>query len=148
MTLRKLYKADLQQLIQLEETTQAVPWSDEAFRHCLDAGYQVWGVEIDSKLIGFIIISVKAGESHIMNICVDPHHQRQGYGLQLLEHGLKEARAGHADIAILEVRQTNTKAIRLYKKLGFIQIGVRKDYYPVPTGREDALMFAKDLVVK
>lgn len=146
--MRKLHKSDLPQLVIIEEASQSVPWSDEAFRHCFEAGYQGFALEQEKEMLGFIITSVNVGEAHILNLCIDRPYQRKGYGRQLLEFALAEAVKQGAMIAYLEVRKSNTRAIRLYQNMGFIQIGQRKDYYPVPTGREDALIFAKDLFVR
>lgn len=148
MLIRKLHKTDLPKLIIIEELSHSVPWSEEAFQHCLNARYPGWVLELEGKMIGFIIMTLQAEESHILNITIDRRYQRKGYGKQLLAYGLKEVQKGGAVIAYLEVRASNTRAIKLYENMGFIQIGVRKDYYPVPTGKEDALVFAKDLFVK
>lgn len=148
MLIRKMHKTDLPQLIIIEEMSHAVPWSEDAFFHCFRAGYPGWVLEKDKKMIGFIIVTLQVEECHILNITVDRRFQRQGYGHQLLTFALAEAQKQGAVIAYLEVRHSNTRAIKLYEKMGFVQIGIRKDYYPVPTGREDALVFAKDLFVK
>ena len=143
---RKLTISDLPQLLQLEERNQVVPWGDDVFKHCLISGYPGWVLVQEGKIIGFVIISVQIGEAHVLNLCVDRTVRKQGFGTQLLVYALEQAQLEEAQIAYLEVRSSNSRAIRLYKSMGFIQIGVRKEYYPVPTGREDALVFAKDLV--
>ena len=90
-------------------------------------------------------MSVAAGESHILNITVGPKSQRQGIGGKSMKHFLQLARRHHADIATLEVRPSNTSALRPYEKLGFNEISVRRNYYPSDNGREDALLLALSL---
>ena len=63
-----------------------------------------------------------------------------------MEQALTHARRQGIGIAYLEVRRTNSHAINMYKKMQFLEIGERKDYYPGPSGSEDALIFAKSLV--
>lgn len=148
MILRPLHKTDIPQLIHIEETSQVAPWSENIFKKCMEAGYSGWGVEIEGGLVGFTLVSLLAGECHILNLCILPRFQHQGLGKQLLEYTLDAVKKLDGMIAYLEVRRSNERAITLYKKMGFTQIGERKDYYPVPTGLEDALVFAKDLGIE
>ena len=91
-------------------------------------------------------MSVAAGESHILNLSVDPDMQRRGVGTRLMKHFVQLARRHNADTVMLEVRPSNAGAVRLYEKLGFNEVGVRRNYYPAPDGREDALLLALSLV--
>lgn len=102
-------------------------------------------MEIDKKIIGFIIISLTIEECHILNLCVDREFQHQGWGRKLLEHALNHARKHGIGIAYLEVRRSNSRAISLYKKMKFHLVGERKGYYPTVAGNEDALIFAMSL---
>ncbi len=148
MPLRILKPADLPSALAIEEATQVTPWTLDTFEQCLQAGYVGWVIEQENNLIGFIVISFIAGECHILNLCVDPAYQHQGFGWQLLTHALAEVEKEGGGTAYLEVRSSNKNAIALYKKMGFKQVGERKGYYPIPNGREDALMFAKHLGVQ
>ncbi len=147
--MRKITEADMPRLLQIEQLTQEAPWSEEVFMRCLTVGYDCWGVDENNQLIGFIMMSsVLTGESHILNLCVTPEYQHQGYGRKLLAYALAEAKKKGMGIIYLEVRRSNRHAIALYDKMGFIQISERKNYYPAATGKkEDALVFAKDLGV-
>jgi ribosomal-protein-alanine N-acetyltransferase len=147
-TLRTFSFLDFPQLLEIEKLTQFAPWTLEVFLRCQEAGYEGWVIEQDSTILGFIVTSLHVGENHILNLCVHPDFQRQGIGRQLVEYVLTRAQNNQADISFLEVRRSNVPAISLYEKLGFIQIGERKGYYPSVHGREDALVFAKDLRVK
>jgi ribosomal-protein-alanine N-acetyltransferase len=91
------------------------------------------------------IVTVGAGESHILNICVSPQTQGRGYGRLMMEKLMDVAASHGAEMMILEVRPSNERAIELYRKLGFNEIGLRKGYYPAKNGREDAIVFAKML---
>lgn len=143
--LRALFKSDLQQILSIEKSVHVVPWNEDTFLTCFESGYLGWVIEIDKKIIGFIIISLRTDECHVLNICVSREYQRQGYGNQLLTHALNHAKKEQAGIVYLEVRRSNHVAIGLYRKLKFHLIGERKDYYPTVSGAEDALIFAKSL---
>ncbi|HSW71344.1 MAG TPA: ribosomal protein S18-alanine N-acetyltransferase [Gammaproteobacteria bacterium] len=143
--LRKWKAEDLSQLAAIERATQAVPWSDAIFKDCFHAGYPGWVLEQENKIIGFVIYSIREDESHLLNIGVQPQFQRKGFGRQLLQHILSIIKQESAKIIYLEVRESNQRAIRLYEKMGFMHIGTRQDYYPAFEGRENALIYARDL---
>lgn len=146
VSLRPMTQEDVEAVIGVEVRSYEFPWTEGIFRDCLQVGYSCWLAEADSTLTGYGIMSVAAGESHILNLCVDPDWQGRGIGRMLLEQMLRAARAHGADIALLEVRPSNLAALRLYEQLGFNQYSVRRAYYPSRDGREDALMLAKSLV--
>jgi len=150
--LRPLFKTDLAQLLVIEEAAHTVPWGEETFKICFQSGYAGWAIEQDKIIQGFVIVSLRAEECHILNLCVAREYQQQGLGKRLLQYALNHAKQSGALVAYLEVRRSNARAITLYKKERFLLIGTRKDYYPSPTGSEDALIFARslqdDLVLK
>lgn len=145
--LRDLTKSDLWQLLAIENSVQATPWSEETFITCFEAGYFGWVIDINQEIIGFIIVSERPTECHILNICISRAHQHQGYGRLLMKQALRYAAQRGVAIAYLEVRRSNSKAIALYRKMQFYLVGARRDYYPAPHGKEDALIFARDLSV-
>lgn len=145
--IRTLHESDFPQILVIENLTQVAPWTVETFERCQSSGYAGWIAEREGIILGFIIMTMQAAESHILNLGVHPDYQRQGYGAMLLQHAIDTAKAKDIGIAFLEVRKSNKKAINLYEKFGFVQIGDRKDYYTTLKGREDALVFAKDLGV-
>lgn len=144
--LRSLTKSDLGQILAIEESVQAVPWSEETFRVCFQAGYIGWVIDLNKEVIGFIIVSERSTECHILNVCVARPYQHKGFGRQLLEYVIQTAAEKGIAIAYLEVRRSNSKAISLYEKMDFYLVGERKDYYPAHSGKEDALIFVKDLL--
>jgi len=137
--------ADLDTVMDIETRAYDYPWTQVIFRDCLRVGYCCWCYEVDGDIQGYGVMSVAAGESHILNVTVLPELQGQGIGSKLMKHFLQLARRHDADIVMLEVRPTNKPAIRLYEKLGFNEIGVRRNYYPADDGREDALLLALSL---
>jgi len=147
LRLRKMDHADLPRVLTIENENYEFPWSEGIFKDCFRAiNYTNWVCEApDESIVGYCIISVMAGEAHIMNISVSPRFQRQGAGRKMLEHLIEYARP-RAEKIFLEVRPSNPGAIDLYRKTGFREIGVRKNYYPAKQGREDAIMFELDLV--
>lgn len=143
--LRTLYKSDLPQLLAIEKSVHIAPWTEETFKICFQPGYLGWVVDSNRKILGFIIISLHREECHVLNICVMHDCQNQGWGRKLLDKALLQARQQGIGIAYLEVRRSNSRAISLYRKMGFHLVGERKSYYPTPNGYEDALIFARSL---
>lgn len=143
--LRSLYKSDLSRLVAIENAVHVAPWAEETFKSCLQAHCVGWVVEVEQKVMAFVLITFSMDECHILNICVDHPYQHQGYGRQLLTQVLTYAKSKKLNLVYLEVRQSNTRAIQLYQKMGFELIGERKGYYPTVAGREDALILAKVL---
>lgn len=145
MKVRSLFRADIPQVLLIEKSVHVVSWTEETFTTCFDAGYLGWVIEIDKKIVAFIVISLTSEDCHILNVCVARDHQHQGYGRHLLTHALNHAKQRGITIAYLEVRRSNSRAISLYRKMQFHLVGERKDYYPTVAGKEDALIFAISL---
>ncbi len=143
---RPLREADILAVLEIEHTAFTHPWTAGIFRDCLRMNYSCWALLTDQGLGGYGIMSLAAGECHILNLCISPKLQQQGLGRSLLAHLLSLARDYGANPVLLEVRASNHAAIRLYESVGFCEVGVRKAYYPTAQGREDALIFALDLV--
>jgi ribosomal-protein-alanine N-acetyltransferase len=137
----------LPQVLTIERRAYAFPWTEGIFRDCLKAGYSGWVLcDGHDAVLGYGLMSMALDEAHVLNLCVDPVCQRQGFGRLLLEHLVSLARASHATIVLLEVRKSNKAAIRLYESAGFQRIGLRRGYYPAEDGREDALVLGFDIV--
>lgn len=136
---------DLDAVAALEASLQAFPWSRGNFADSLLAGHSVWVVRIGGDLVGFSVVMSVIDEAHLLNIGVCQRYQGQGYGARLLRRAMESARLGGAAKLFLEVRPSNAQAVALYRHFGFRQIGLRKGYYPAETGREDALIFDKEL---
>ncbi len=145
--LRPMTGHDLEAVLKVENRAYEFPWTLPIFRDCLRVGCQCFVYEAPQGIIGHGIMSVAVGECHILNICMHPDHQRRGLGEGMVQFLLDLARQKKARIALLEVRISNVAAYRLYTKLGFDEVGMRKDYYPARHGREDAIILARDLTV-
>jgi ribosomal-protein-alanine N-acetyltransferase len=145
INLRPMTTADVNTVMQIETSVYPFPWTKAIFADCLRVGYDCWVATDKQKIIGHGVISIGAGESHVLNIAVTPEYQGQGIGRQLLTHLMNTARIKSAEMMLLEVRPSNKAAIHIYESIGFNEIGCRKAYYPAPDGREDALLFACQL---
>jgi ribosomal-protein-alanine N-acetyltransferase len=148
MEIRFINELDLPDLLAIEEASQPTPWSEAAFKRCQEACYPGWLLVEENKVIGFVYISVMAGECHVLNLCVAPQQQRKGFGKQLLLTALTWAKQQGAGVVYLEVRRSNHQAIALYRIMNFKRIGERKEYYTTESGREDAIIFARDIGVE
>jgi ribosomal-protein-alanine N-acetyltransferase len=142
---RRMQLADLPDVLRNERQGYTHPWTEGIFRDCLRNGQECWLLMSSGQNVGHGILSVAAGESHLLNVCVHPDFQGHGFGRILVEHVLARARAGEASTIFLEVRPSNVAACELYDKLGFNEVGIRENYYPSKVGREDALVLAKEL---
>lgn len=144
-SLRKMVKGDIPLVLQIETAAQGAPWTEEIFKSVLEHTYEGWVLEVDDEMVGYIILSMQLDECHILNLCIAPFYQHKGYGRQLMEYALSLARQQSLAFAYLEVRRSNTRAIALYTRLHFRQIGERPDYYHTVNGKEDALVYAVSL---
>ena len=145
-SIRQMEHDDLSMVSDIERRSYEFPWSHGVFRDCLLAGYHCFVLERDGRVVGYGILSIAAGEAHILNLCVDPHYRAHGYGEQLLNAILAQARAAKVREIFLEVRPSNTTALSLYRKKGFHKVARRPAYYQATEGREDAAVLAKKLI--
>jgi len=96
--------------------------------------------------VGFVLARLVAGEGEILTIAVARSHRRLGLGWRLMDVVLRELHAQRAEALFLEVDETNVAAIALYRRLGFIQVGKRPDYYRTGGGSANgALVMRRDL---
>ncbi len=146
LNFRPICEMDLNKIVLVENQAYEFPWTTNIFHDCLYVGYNCWLLEEVDELICYGVMSVAAGECHILNLCVTPERQNQNYGQIMLEFLLDTAKRFNADTAFLEVRPSNGDAIRLYDRAGFAEVGIRKNYYPAKQGREDAIILAKSLL--
>lgn len=144
-TIRVMHSADVPAVAALEAHSYAFPWSEGIFRDCLRAGYFCCIAVAERACIGYGILSAGAGEAHVLNLCVAEGERRCGVGSRLLQRMTEHAASVGAREIYLEVRPSNTDAIRLYRARGFAQIGIRKGYYQAVGGREDAVVLRRQL---
>ena len=131
-------EADIPDVVATERASYQFPWSEGIFRDCLRVGYVCRVAVVEGRAIGYGVMSVGAGEAHILNLCVLEPYRCRGIGKDLLTYMLDRGAAAGMSEAFLEVRPSNTAAIRLYQSIGFEQVGMRRGYYQALGGREDA----------
>lgn len=144
LRLRELQENDIEQVLQLERSAHSHPWRKSSFEDCLKGRQKCWLAEYKDKLVGYVVVTHGGGDAELLNLAVTPDLQRKGIGQILLAHATNIVQ-GKADMLFLEVRVSNYKAIALYSREGFFEIGNRKNYYPTLNGHEDALLMAKQL---
>lgn len=143
---RTMVHDDLPLVSDIERRSYDFPWSHGVFRDCLLAGYTCLVLERDDVVSGYAILSIAAGEAHVLNLCIDPDYRNQGFGDRLLDEILLRARQSGVKEVFLEVRPSNVNALSLYRKKGFRQVASRRAYYQAKKGREDAAVLS--LVLK
>jgi ribosomal-protein-alanine N-acetyltransferase len=142
---RPMSPADVEEVMHLETSVYQFPWTERIFSDCIRVGYDCWLALQDDIIVAHAVVSIAAGEGHILNLAVTGEYQGKGIGKQFIQFLLGIAASKQAEIMMLEVRPSNVRAINCYNSAGFNEIGCRKDYYPAPDGKEDALLFAKQI---
>ena len=145
LEIRPMQEADLSKVLDIERQSYPYPWTRVIFSDCMHAGYSCWVCGRNGVIEGYGVISVAAGESHLLNLCVSPESQQQVIGRKMLRHLVSFARRHVAEVVFLEVRLSNKTARALYEVEGFNELGTRRDYYPTAGGREDAMILARTL---
>ncbi|HEY1889041.1 MAG TPA: ribosomal protein S18-alanine N-acetyltransferase [Steroidobacteraceae bacterium] len=135
---RPMTEADVAAVFAVERASYQFPWSEGIFRDCLRVGYVCRVLALRNQVIGYGVMSVGAGEAHILNLCIAETHRCRGLGGRMLAYLLERGATAGMSEAFLEVRPSNTAAIRLYQAIGFEQVGMRRGYYQAVGGREDA----------
>lgn len=144
LLLRLMSADDINSVMELEASAHSHPWRRKSFEDCIGGRQKCWLAEANGKLVGYIVIAHGGGDAEILNVAVSPKKQGKGIGSLLVQHAIDCVR-GFADMLFLEVRVSNHKAIALYSKEGFFEVGLRKNYYPTLNGNEDALLMASQL---
>ena len=128
---------------ELEKICFSDPWSLKSVRSELDNPLSLWLVAVEEdRVAGYIGSQSVLGESDMMNVAVHPDFRRQGIGQMLVAALADELKKAGNRCLTLEVRASNAPAIAMYQKLGFEQVGLRKNYYRNP--REDAKILSKE----
>ena len=133
-----MHDLDVPVVVAIEQSGYQFPWSEGIFRDCLRVDYICRVIDVGGDIAGYGIMSIGAGEAHILNVCVREQYRGRGLARKVLLYLIDRARTAGMYEAYLEVRPSNTAAARLYHSLGFEQVGVRRGYYQSTVGREDA----------
>ncbi len=145
LTFRPMDASDLDRVVENELRSYAFPWTRGVFADCLKSRHECWVAVREGDVIGHGVLSIGAEEAHLLNVCVRRDEQGQGLGRQIVVHMLDRAARRGARVVYLEVRPSNRIAGALYASLGFVEIGLRRDYYPAELGNEDARVLALTL---
>ena len=143
MTVVKMNESHVSQVAQLEAICFSDPWSERSVASELNNKLAFWLVaEEDGRVAGYVGSQTVIDESDVMNVAVHPDFRRQGIAETLMEQLVASLKEMGSHCLTLEVRASNDPAIALYEKLGFEEVGRRKNYYRNP--KEDALILRKE----
>lgn len=145
MLIRKMTFDDIQSAVQIEKECFSLPWSEKSFQDSLEREDTLFLVcEEGIEITGYIGMYLSFDEGNITNVAVSPLYRKKGYGEALVSSAKELAKEKQIEKIFLEVRVSNTPAISLYKKMGFENLGVRKNFYEHP--QEDASIMCCDLM--
>lgn len=137
MMIRRMDAQDVSSVAQIEKNTFSLPWSEKSFRDALDNPYAYFLIaEEEGQVVGYVGVYISFEEGEITNVAVDEGFRKNGAGAALMKRLLLDLQEQNVLRIVLEVRASNTPAIRLYEKMGFCKIGTRKGFYDFP--KEDA----------
>ena len=138
-------KEHLDQIVEVEKECFSTPWSKQSFVEEIENNHLAcYFVALDqNEVIGYIGMWSIVGEGHITNLGIKPSHRKMGIGTKLINEIINYSLINNIGSITLEVRESNDKAIELYKKFEFEVLGARKDYYTKP--KEKALIMWKNL---
>lgn len=156
MLIRKMTLEDVREVVSIEKQCFSLPWSEKSFEDsisredtiflvCVDSQKDEASVEesVASVITGYIGMYLSFDEASITNVAVAPEFRKKGCGEQLVIAAKKTAKEANAERIILEVRVSNVPAISLYKRNGFEELGIRKQFYEHPV--EDAYIMSCNL---
>lgn len=147
LTVRPATEDDLPAMQAIERASFGDPWSRAALAQAVAAPEIAVAVAQDAAgVAGYVIVRTVAGEAELLNVAVHPERRRGGIGRTLLTHAIGAAARRDAHTMFLEVRPTNAPALALYRALGFVPVGRRRDYYHSPV--EDALVLRRGPAVR
>lgn len=144
MQIRPMTKEDCAQVAAIEAVSFSVPWSLRAFTDTVEkANFRYFVAEEAGEILGYCGFLYVLDEAEIPNVCVKASARKQGVGKQMMNVLIEEAAKLGMAVLYLEVRESNHGARRLYESLGFVENGIRKNFYEQPT--ENAVLMSKTL---
>jgi ribosomal-protein-alanine N-acetyltransferase len=108
---RPMHELDIPVVAAIEKAAYQFPWSEGIFRDCLRVGYVCRIIDVAGDVGGYGIMSVGAGEAHILNVCIRDEYRSRGFARKVMLYLLERARAAGMSEAYLEVRPSNVAAI-------------------------------------
>ena len=143
MMIQKMKLDHVPQVAELEKLCFSAPWSEKSVASELENPLSLWLVAVEEGVVaGYVGSQTVCGETDMMNVAVKPEFRRRGVAENLICALVAELKTAQSHALSLEVRASNTPAICLYEKLGFLQVGRRPNYYRNP--KEDALILRKE----
>jgi [ribosomal protein S18]-alanine N-acetyltransferase len=144
LDLRRLDARDLDTVEEIERASYPTPWSRSMFAAELrkPSALALGAYAESGDLVGYAFVSRYVDAWHVMNVAVAPEHRRRGIATELLQRLFEITSADQRRGYTLEVRVSNSEAIRLYERLGFESRGIRRGYYT--DNREDALIMWRE----
>ena len=145
VTVRTARVADLDQIVEIEQTSFSDPWSRQSFRALFDDSrvFFVVACGSDELILGYVAAWFVAGDGEVATLAVAPRARRLGVGSLLLDSAIEAAKGRGVAAVYLEVRASNAAARHLYASRGFREIGTRRNYYRRPI--EDACVLRLSL---
>ncbi|KGF81181.1 GCN5 family acetyltransferase [Massilia sp. JS1662] len=142
LELRPMVVGDVDEVHALECSVFPHPWSRANFMDSLASGYDAWVLrEPAGTLAGYFLLMYALDEAHLLDVAVAAPLHGRGVGRYLLDRIAARSRAQRMASILLEVRPSNTRALDVYRRYGYEEIGRRKGYYPAHEGRrEDAIV--------
>ena len=141
--IRKMTHADLEQVIAIDQMSFSLPWPQRSFQYELDENFvsRSWVAEVDGRIAAMMVGWMMMDELHIATIATHSDYRGRGIGKKILIHALCRARDDEGLVrAFLEVRENNVVALQMYRSLGFVEDGRRKEYYK--DNNEDAILMS------
>ena len=143
MMIVRMNESHVAAVAELEKICFSDPWSEKSVASELNNKLALWLVaEEENRVAGYIGSQTCGDESDVMNVAVHPDFRRRGIAEALVKDLVDQLKAIGSRCLTLEVRASNAPAIALYEKMGFVEVGRRKNYYRNP--REDALIMRKE----
>lgn len=145
----RMVESDLREVMAIE--MKVFPsyghWTHQTFQSALAAGYDCWlARDVSGTLVGYFVLMKVVDEVHLLTIAINPDWQGKGLGRGLMDKVIELAKTMQMESLLLEVRLSNKRALEIYRRYGFDQIGQRKNYYAGPDQtREDALVMRRML---
>lgn len=139
MLIREMTLQDVPAVAEIEKACFSLPWSEQSLVDSVVREDTMFLVCEDAQeIVGYIGMYLSFDEGDITNVAVSPAHRKKGYGEAIVSKAVELAKEKQLEMILLEVRVSNVPAISLYKKMGFEEIGIRKNFYEHPV--EDAII--------
>ena len=142
MLIRRMTKDDIEEVATIEANNFSQPWSENAFQKAMESPDNILLVaQEEDKILAYACMYVSFDEGEITNVAVSEDYRGRGIGSQIMTAVFEQALQKQINRIVLEVRVSNLPAIALYRKTGFVELGIRKGFYDLP--KEDAYIMER-----